>query len=522
MRILVADDEILNVKMLSVYLSKWGYQPETYTKSEDAWEALLQPDAPRLAILDWMMPGKSGVEICSEIRKVRPDYPLYIIMLTGKTEKKDLVEGLEAGADDYIKKPFDFEELRSRVQAGVRIVELQTKIEKRARENEQLITSIPLALVAVDPNGRLLYLNKVAETLFGVNFESSAGVEFQDLSISWDWDEVNGLIRSCSEKGSSAAKSDIVFKKGGGAEGVLSVAVNPYSEFEGKSGFLVVVEDITEKRLMEMNLAQKKKLESIGQLAAGIAHEINTPMQYILDNTTFLRESFTDLLDYINDLEEGTTESREDLRESYDIDFLSEEVPQAVTKSLEGIDRVRTIVLAMKDFAHPAPRNFSKADINKAVRDTVTISRNVWKYYCDVEMKLDPSIDAVPCLIDDINQVFLNLIINASDAIGEKLQVESEPDSVGKGKIVVETSMDESWVIISFMDNGAGVPEVIKDRIFDPFFTTKDVGKGTGQGLAISHDIVVNRHRGRIDLSSAPGGGAVFTVKLPREVVSNP
>lgn len=235
-----------------------------------------------------------------------------------------------------------------------------------------------------------------------------------------------------------------------------------------------------------------QKLESVGQLAAGIAHEINTPTQFVGDNTRFLSDAFDDLMRLLDDVEQLVEAAQktdidptlldavERARTSADVDFLRQEVPKAIEQSLEGIQRVSKIVYAMKAFSHPDIAEKMATDLNAAIETTVTVARNEWKYVADVELELDPTLPAVTCCPGEINQVLLNLIVNAAHAIAEKVGAKG----ADKGKITIATKTDDDAVEVRVTDNGTGIPEEHHRRMFTPFFTTKAVGKGTGQGLS--------------------------------------
>jgi PAS domain S-box-containing protein len=278
-----------------------------------------------------------------------------------------------------------------------------------------------------------------------------------------------------------------------------------------------------EKAAMEEKLRQSQKLESIGQLAAGIAHEINTPTQYVSDNTRFLQGGFTDVLSLIGKyhdllkITKGGAVSPEVISEiekaegDTDLQYLSEEIPKAIQQSLEGIDRVAKIVRAMKEFSHPGTKEKIAVDINRAIDTTITVSRNEWKYVAEMVTAFDPSLPLVPCLPGELNQVILNVITNAAHAISDIVG----DGSSGKGIITVNTRHDGNWAEIRISDTGTGVPKEIRAKIFDPFFTTKEVGKGTGQGLAITRSVVVNKHGGTIDFETEVGKGSTFIIRLP-------
>lgn len=265
------------------------------------------------------------------------------------------------------------------------------------------------------------------------------------------------------------------------------------------------------------------KLESIGRLAAGIAHEINTPTQYVGDNTRFLKDSFEELIGLNENYqrlvtaaknEPGTAELAAELASAIkqvDIEYLSSEVPEAIRQSLEGIERVTKIVSAMREFSHPESREKAASNINKAIESTITVARNEWKYVAEMVTDFDPDLPLVNCMLGEFNQVILNMIINAAHAIADVVH----DGSKGKGKITVSTRWVDDWAEVCISDTGAGIPNEIASRLFDPFFTTKEVGKGTGQGLAIARSVIVDKHGGTITFDSELGGGTTFTIRLP-------
>jgi len=282
--------------------------------------------------------------------------------------------------------------------------------------------------------------------------------------------------------------------------------------------------EIVRRQNLELQLLQAQKLESIGQLAAGIAHEINTPMQFLSDNIEFLSDCSKRLFEVVdgyqrNLFSEGQQKSWSerkqelmDMMERNQFETIREQIPQAIRESLEGIQRVIHIVRAMKEFSHPGHEQRVGVDLNNAVRSTATITRNRWKYVADLQLDLDPDLPTLNCVPADINQVLLNLIVNAADTIAEKLGA----DGSEKGQITVRTGTDGENIVIEVEDTGCGIPDSIRNRIFDPFFTTKEVGQGTGQGLAICYNVIVNKHHGTIDVISDPGVGTSFRVTLPR------
>ncbi len=274
---------------------------------------------------------------------------------------------------------------------------------------------------------------------------------------------------------------------------------------------------IEERERVEAELRIAQKLEAVGQLAAGVAHEINTPIQFVGDNLTFLKEAVNDLLSLCTtvlpvvaraakggdaDAAAGMAKAR-----AVDIEFVSEQLPEALEESFDGVERVSRIVRAMKEFAYPDQGEASEADINQALRNTLTVASNEYKLIAEVDLALG-TLPPVSCFLGDLNQVFLNLVVNAAHAIAGL-------GSQTKGKITISTRIDGDDVVVDIADTGGGIPEAVADRIFEPFFTTKEVGKGTGQGLAIAHRIVVDKHGGHLTFDTEPGKGTTFHIRIP-------
>jgi signal transduction histidine kinase len=279
--------------------------------------------------------------------------------------------------------------------------------------------------------------------------------------------------------------------------------------------------DITEVRRRGLELAASQKLESVGRLAAGVAHEINTPVQFVTDNIQFLRTSMSDLAtvaiayrrlqhavqsggDVI-----GSAQLAFEAESAADLDFLLENAPLAVDSALEGLGRIATIVRSMKEFAHPDQAVKQSADLNQAIRSTLVVAHNEYKYIAVVETQL-AELPLVQCYLGEINQVVLNLLVNAAHSIADVVK-----DSGTLGKLTVTSRVDGDAVEISIRDTGAGIPESLRPRIFDPFFTTKEVGKGTGQGLAIARSVVVNKHGGTLRFETESDKGTTFFIRLP-------
>lgn len=271
----------------------------------------------------------------------------------------------------------------------------------------------------------------------------------------------------------------------------------------------------TETEQLHNQLLQAQKLEAIGQLATGISHELNTPIQFISDNIAFLEESSTDLIRFVQHVLEEPLKNYGDLKEKateLDLDYVIKEIPKAIEQSLDGANRVSEIVLAMKDFSHPGSNKIQHVDINRALKSTITIAKNEWKYCAKMQLHLADNLPLLPCYPGKLNQAFLNIVVNAAHAIEEKRK---QMKSSELGKISIATCISSGFLKITISDSGTGIPKQIQGKVFDPFFTTKIVGKGTGQGLAISFDVITKIHNGKLGFESKEGSGTTFLIKLP-------
>ena len=390
----------------------------------------------------------------------------------------------------------------------------ELELERVLTQSEQILASISSILITVDAEGLISTWNAAAGAAFGLRTSEALGQRFRDCGIQWDWERILAAAAKCTQKQTPVRLDNIRHLNHEGKERFLGLTLNPINHYSDEpKGFLLLAADITNRRVLEGQLAHAQKLESIGQLAAGIAHEINTPIQYVGDNTRFLQESIADLVPVLEACRRKELDLSEiaQVSEKADLEYLLAEIPQALSQSLEGIERVSHIVRAMKDFSHPGTANKVMADLNRALDSTITVARNEWKYVADLQTDFDANLPLIPCLPADLNQVFLNMIVNAAHAIGDVVG----DGSRSKGIITIRTRRQEDWAEVRFHDTGTGMPEEVKARIFDPFFTTKAVGRGTGQGLAISHTVVVEKHGGTIAVETAVGLGTTFIIRLP-------
>jgi len=392
------------------------------------------------------------------------------------------------------------------------------------REAEQVLATLPTILIGLSQELRITRWNLMAGKVFTHSAEEVCGKLIDSVTINWDWDRVRQSLERCRADGTSVRLDDLPFTRPNGKEGVLGLTINPLlRDGDVFLGFTIIGADITERKMLEKQLIQAQKLRSIGQLASGIAHEINTPTQYVGDNVRFLKDSFEDILAVLRGNDELLTASRdgrvgaelirrlEGTRERADLDYLMAEIPVAIQHTLEGIERISRIVRAMKEFAHPGREEKVSADLNQVIDTTVTVARNEWKYVADMVTNLDRTLPAVFCHPAEIGQVILNVVINAAHAIEDVVK----QGRASKGVITIATRRRDGWAEICISDTGSGIPEGIRHRIFDPFFTTKELGRGTGQGLAICYPVIVEKHGGRISFDSEVGRGTSFTIDLP-------
>jgi len=414
--ILVVEDSDSERAQLAEMLRSHDYRVREAPNGAAAIQQIaMHPDV-RVALVDWNMPLVSGIEVCRYARS-RERF-IHVVMLTGRTTSVDLSCALENGANDYIRKPFEPEEVLARIRAAQRMCE-------------------------------------------------------------------------------------------------------------------------TQDALMEA-----QRLETLGQLAAGVAHEINSPIQFVGDNVRFFEEVWQDLVGLLEssravcrsvaergspDPERVAALARE--MKQADLEYLATEVPRALGQAKEGVERISKIVRAMKDFGHARSIEKLAANLNDSIESSVVLSRNEWKYVAEVDLDLCPDLPQVECDVSAVNQVVLNLVVNAAHAIAEDRSSRAEPHTAGadaesdtssKGRIAIRTRSVGDEVEIVIEDDGPGIPEAIQARIFERFFTTKPVGKGTGQGLAIAREIIEGRHGGRIACENREGGGARFSVWLPVSARSDP
>jgi PAS domain S-box-containing protein len=413
-------------------------------------------------------------------------------------------------------------------------ITLRKRAEASLRESEErwrsLLAHLQEIVVLADAGGHLIYATPSMQRWLGYAPEELVGVELGTTTHPDDLQLVSEAFQSASQGGRPTQVTHRVRHRDGSwrtlESTIVSLAENP-----AVGAVLFASTDVTDRILiehererMDMERRVSHRLEAVGQLAAGIAHEINTPLQFVGDSVVFLREAVDDLLILAGRYREllwideplklgQRREIMQDAEEHADIDYLLERIPAAFERTADGVARVREIVQAMKRFSHPSSGEIAAEDLGEAIQTTLAVCRNEYKYVAEVELALG-DVPPVPCNLGEINQVLLNLVINAAQAIGEQRDAADEGAEPPLGRIRISTSVDGDYAVIQVEDDGPGIPAELQERIYEPFFTTKEVGKGTGQGLALARTTVA-RHDGLLECESAPGQGTTFRIRLP-------
>jgi PAS domain S-box-containing protein len=513
-----------------------------------------------MAFLDMRMPGWDGIETIGHIWKECDN--LQIVICTGHTDFSWHEIIRRYGHTDrllMLKKPFDAMELRQLAYALAvkwnlinhlqtlvtdRTVTLQTTnlfLQREIAEHEkaqadlrkerdyidQIIKCTPAMVVGIAPDGCTTFVNPSVSKSTSFCPKEIIGKDWWQL---FSKDDSTNFDRIRSELREGVIRDyEMVLTHRDGRKRIVSWNfINRHDDKGNETELIGFGNDITERHqaernreVVELQRRQAHKLESIGRLAAGIAHEINTPTQYIGDNIRFLQSSFErlrrlhahyqELLRAAgqNDLTGDLALNIEKAVNDEEADFLTAEIPDAIRQTLSGIDEVARIVRAMRDFSHPGTGKKIPTDLNQAIEATLVVCANEWKKVATISREFEPHLLPVPCLPGEFNQVILNLVVNAAHAIADAGKKN------GKGTITLSTRRDGNWVEIQVRDTGTGIAEGIREKVFDPFFTTRPLGKGTGQGLAIARHVVVNRHAGTLTFQTEMGVGTAFIVRLP-------
>jgi PAS domain S-box-containing protein len=477
--------------------------------------AAFERDKPDCVLLDHHLPGVVGLDGLTEFVRAQA----VVIMVSGADSTDLATEAFKRGARDFIRKSKLTEPMLVRIiMREYERRRLELALHATQQRFDEVAARIAEVLWVRSLDGEFLYLSPSFEQIWG---RSRDGMTLA-LWESFVHPEDRGLGRAARDKWAAADEYDLEYRIVRPDGQLRRIRNRAYPIFD--NGTLAryggIARDVTEEIRLQQELRLAQKLEAIGQLAAGVAHEINTPAQFVSDNVTFLSESFGNLLPLLrviadlpktgHEITPAQIDGFHRLAEASDLDFLLAELPSALEQTAAGVGQIKNIVKAMKEFSHPAD-DVKAIDLNRVIETTLTVAKNEWKYVADIALDLASDLPEVACNPSEINQVLLNLIVNAAHAIGEV----ADRDSHKKGEIRISTRADGAYVVITVADTGCGIPEAIREKIYDPFFTTKAVGKGTGQGLAIAHRIIRERHRGTIECDSTVGKGTRFVIRLP-------
>ena len=548
--------EMFGEPRAAVTPARIGFELESATQGQEGLErvcrALAEKRPYATAFVDVRMPpGWDGIETTQKLWEVDPDLQIVICTAYSDYSWDEMLSRI--GNSDrlvILKKPFDTVEVLQLANALTEKWHLLQMAKQRVADLERLASERLTALAAAEqklrslfetldegiyqqtPDGRFLSANPALARLCGFDsveklLHRAATASARQYVDAQRWEELKRQMRTQGEV--SHFESEI--QRADGSRRWISENARLVPASNGTPEFYQgTVVDVTarkqaeaERHSMEAQLRQAQKLEAIGQLAAGIAHEINTPMQYVGDNTRFVQDAFQAMSKVLESHQalltaaQSNQASPELLAQAQavlgaaDIHYLLAQTPAAISETLEGIQRITKIVRAMKEFSHPGGKEKAPADLNHAIETTVTVARNEWKYVADVNLDLDPLLPPVPCFLGEFNQTILNLVVNAAHAIADA----AKQREGGKGLITIRTRRLDHEVEVRVADTGTGIPESARPHIFEPFFTTKPVGKGTGQGLSIVYACVVKHHGGSVAFESQAGQGTTFILRLP-------
>ncbi len=516
----VDDDQDVQVFVKTI-LERSGLKVEQFLNGNELLNRI-KDQIPDLILLDIDMPyGLDGFDVCRKLKADKQSDEIPIVFLSAAADVVNKVKGFELGAVDYIPKPVLPGELTARVKTHLANFQLKKELKKSEAKYRLMMESIIDPLYIVSPDYIVEYMNPAMVRQFG---EKKVG---QKCYLA-----LHGLENPCKwcmvEKAQKDRSQAIEFVAPKNRRR-YQVTTMPIHHDSGRVSPMNMMRDVTdywnaleEKRKAEKRLLQAQKLESIGQLAAGIAHEINTPVQFIQDNTSFIETAFSELMPVltlcekvVDKIKSGSDtgeliEKMETALENADLEYHKEEIPLAIQQSYDGARRIAKIVQSMKEFSSREAGNV-EIDINHTLENILTISKNEWKYVSNMCHDFDASLPKILCSPSELNQALLNIIINAANAIEEKLGPKPEK----KGMIHITTSQVKNWIEIQIKDTGIGISEENMDRIFDPFFSTREIGRGSGQGLSVAYANIVEKNNGTIDCKSIPGQGTIFNIRLP-------
>lgn len=477
--ILIVDDSKANLELLSDYLRKAGFHTMEAMNGEDALKQV-EYQAPDLILLDVLMPGIDGFETCKQLKASPFAHNIPVIFMSALSETIDKVKGFSLGAVDYIAKPFQQEELLARVGVHVKLRSLTQTLERQNLTLKQEITEREAAEAALKKE---------------IKERETAEAALQKLTVE--------LEKRVEERTSELKKA------------------------------------LEELQQAQLQMVQNEKMSSLGQLVAGVAHEINNPVGFICNNIAYAKEYSQDLINILRLYQQHYPNPKAEIKEeaeAVEIEFLVRDLPQLLDSMDLGTDRIRNLSQSLRNFSRSDSSNQVQVNIHDGIESTLLILGHRLKAKGDrpkIEViKNYGNLPEVSCYPGLLNQVFMNVIANAIDAleIGNETPLgTTEESSSTSTKIAlnpiatirISTEVVENCAIVRIADNGPGIPEQIRSKLFEPMFTTKPIGQGTGLGLSISRDIVVEKHGGQLKCISAPGQGTVFVIEVPLEPLEN-
>lgn len=498
----------------------------TVSKStgRDTIEWLEQNDA-TLVLLDYHLPDMNGIQVIEELSDKGLEVPF--IVSTGEGNEEVAVQLMKLGALDYLVKdnslletlPALIEKHLDQIHKNQMLLGAETALQQSESRIKMIVDTAADAFISISSDGTILEWNPAAETVFGWNRQEIVGADVTDKLIPENLREVaRNLLLDFENRGdqdSATFYHEMTALRRDGKSIPVTISASAVKS-DSIWTFNAFVRDITQRKAMETQLTQSEKMASLGQLAAGVAHEINNPIGYVTSNMSALEdyvEVFKDLLEKYDSFEKSIETSAEengelrkaihDFKDEEGIDEILEDVQELFSESKSGLVRVKEIVQDLKSFVRLDEAEVNEVNINDGIQATLKLVWNELKYKCDVKTDLG-ELPNIRCYAGQLNQVFMNLLINASHAIPEK------------GEISVQTEATDDEIIVRVSDTGSGIPEENIGQLFTPFFTTKPVGKGTGLGLSISYGIV-EKHNGVIEVESEVGKGTTFTIRLPIE-----
>jgi PAS domain S-box-containing protein len=412
--------------------------------------------------------------------------------------------------------------------ASIEMQDLNISLVNERDKFASIFRATPSGMAITDPEGNITDINSAFEATLDCGREQLIGKPVLTLVEAVDAGAFKATLANLSTCKISSSRQRLRIISSRREPVLAEIHCTAALDAQGKTQMLlIVIEDVTERTRLEVELRHSLKLESVGRLAAGIAHEINTPIQFVGDTVKFLSTAFNGLISLCRTYRSLSAKavtavlSPEDVKrqkveeDAADFENVRDNIPSMIVSTIHAIARVSKIVQSMKAFSHPDQGQRTNADINAALRDTLIVATNELKHVATIETGFG-EIPRVPCFLSDLNQVFLNLLVNAAHAIADVVG-----KSEARGVIKVRTYQEETNIVIEISDTGTGIPKAVQSRIFDPFFTTKGMGKGTGQGLALAHSVVVEQHGGTIKFETEMGKGTTFFVRIPLQVATS-